>query len=63
MNAVSKHGVFFRKPMSGLRFFLNPDFLRLANEINYDHGRGPRFLEPAEPPLATPLIILKFSKP
>ena len=38
------------KPMSGFGFLLNPDLLRLANKINYDHGRGPngrgpRFLE------------------
>src|SRR6218665_257766 len=41
MNAVSKHGASLRKRMSGFRFLLNPDFLRLANKINYDHGRGP----------------------
>src|SRR6218665_1533266 len=41
MNAVSKHGASLRKRMGGFRFLLNPDLLRLANKINYDHGRGP----------------------
>ena len=42
MNAVNKHGASFRKPMSGFRILLNrlTEFLRLANKINYDYGRG-----------------------
>ena len=65
MNAVSKRVTSLRKPMSRFRFLLNPDFLRLANKIICDHGRGPltigdpRFLEPAEPPIATPLSMTK----
>src|SRR6218665_3034712 len=44
--------------MSGFRFLLNPDWLRLANKINYDHGRGaPNGRGPGSLNLLNPLLL------
>ena len=44
--------------MSGFRFLPNPDFLRLPNKINYDHGRGPLTVGgPGSLNLLNPLLL------
>jgi len=44
--------------MSGFRSLLNPDFLRLANKITYDHGRGPLTVGgPGSLNLLNPLLL------
>ena len=63
LNAVSKQK--FEKanePRSRISVSSESCFLRLVIKINYDQGRGPltvgpRFLEPAEHPIATPLDL------
>src|SRR6218665_1733987 len=77
MNAVNKHGASFRKPMSGFRILLNrpTECLRLMTTVGALNGRGPRFLEPAEPPhcyvrhctywapllsVKLPIVLLRF---
>src|SRR6218665_453824 len=58
MNAISKHGASLRKPVSGFRFLLSPDFLCLANKINYDPGRGPLTVGgPGSLNLLNPLLL------